>query len=153
MSPVRIPHDTYVLVCDGSKALLLRNAGNAIDLDLKLVEVTFEPHPPTRELGADRPGRVHESLGASRSSVRAPDWHEVAEADFIRSVAHRLDETVRSQGVKDLVIVAPPRTLGELRSFLSSSVRTIITSEVDKELARLTTAEIERHLAALSKLP
>ena len=90
---------------------------------------------------------------AAAAHSPAPDWHEVAEADFIRSVAHRLDETVRSQGVKDLVIVAPPRTLGELRSFLSSSVRTIITSEVDKELARLTTAEIERHLAALSKLP
>jgi protein required for attachment to host cells len=153
MSPIRIHNGAYVLVCDGSQALLFRNKGEALALDLEVVEVAFEPHPPTRELGAERPGRVHESLGASRSGVRSPDWHDIAETEFLRAVVHKLETVVRDRDIRELVLVAPPRAMGVLRGILPASVRTILAAEVEKDLARRPTAAIEGHLAALAQLP
>lgn len=151
MPNIRIHHRSWILVCDGSKALLFRNEGDALALNLKLAEVAFEPHPPTRELGTERPGRVHESLGSSRSAVQAPDWHEQAEVDFLRGVARTIDEVVRAKHIKQLVLVAPPKALGELRRHLTAATNAVLSAEIDKDLARLSTKEIERHLTALNQ--
>jgi protein required for attachment to host cells len=152
MSPIRIHHGTYVLVCDGSKALLFRNEGDALALDLQVVEVAFEPHPRTRELGTERPGRVHESLGTSRSAVRAPDWHDIAEAEFLRAVVQRLETVLRDRDIRNLVLVAPPRVMGVLSGMLPISVRMVLAAAVEKDLARRSTPAIEAHLAALAQL-
>lgn len=152
MSPIRIHHGAYILVCDGSKALLFRNKGDALALDLEVVEAAFEPHSPTRELGAERPGRVYESVGASRSAVRAPDWHDVAETEFLRATVRRLETILRDRDVRELVLVAPPRAMGVLRGILPASVRMILVAAVEKDLARRSTVSIETHLAALARL-
>ena len=152
MPPVRVPHQSWILVCDGSKALLFRNEGGALALNLKLAQVTFEPHLSTRDLGAERPGRVHESLGSSRSAVQSPDWHQQAEAEFLRGVAHALDEAVHANHIKQLVLVAPPKALGELRRHLTAATNSVLSAEINKDLARLSTKEIERHLTALNRL-
>lgn len=47
------------MACDGSKALLFQNVGDAQAIKLKATEVIVEPHPPARELGTDRPGRAY----------------------------------------------------------------------------------------------
>ena len=152
MSPIRIHNRAHVLVCDGSKALLFDNAGDARALDLKVVDVAFEPHPPSRAFGTERPGRVHESLGASRSAVRAADLHQSAETEFLRGVSRKIDEVVRERAVKHLVVVAPPKALGELRAAFTPAVKAVVTAEVPKDLARLSTPEIERRLTALGQL-
>lgn len=149
---VTIPHDSWVLVCDGAKALLFQNAGDNSALDLKVADVRFEPHPPSRESGTERPGRVHESLGSGRSSVSGTDWHAAGEVEFLHSIAAELDTVVRTHGVKRLVVVAPPRALGVLRQSFTSAVRAAVVAEIAKDLARLSNAEIEDHLAILSEL-
>jgi len=152
MLPIRIHHNDHVLVCDGSKALLLQNNGETFALDLEVVEVAVEPHPPSHELGSERPGRVHESVGVSRSSVRSLDRHEAAEANFLKTVARRLDDVLRSRRMQRLILVAPAKALGELRACLSPEVKAVVAAEASKDLARLSTAKIEEHLAALSRL-
>jgi protein required for attachment to host cells len=153
MNRISVPWKSWVLVCDGSKALMFQNVGDALALNLKVVDVAFEPHPASRELGTERPPRVHESMGNSRSAVRSVDLHQEAEATFLRGVAARLDEVVRSNGVKHLILVAAPRALGVLRDHLTPGVRAVLAAEVAKDLARLPTTEIEKHLTAMSQLP
>ncbi|HVX82384.1 MAG TPA: host attachment protein [Devosiaceae bacterium] len=153
MAPIRIHRHAYVLVCDGSKALVFRNAGDALALNLQVVEAAFEPHPPTRDLGAERPGRVREAMGTFRSAVEEPDYHDLAETDFLRGVAHKLEALVHARDITDLVIVAPPRALGVLRTFLAPAVRAVVSAEIGKDLARLSTVEIETQLAGLNRLP
>ena len=149
---VTLHHDSWVLVCDGAKALLFQNAGDNRALNLKVVDVRFEPHPPSRDSGTDRPGRVHESLGSGRSSVSSTDWHAAGEVEFLHSVAAVLDSVVRTHRVKHLVIVAPPKALGVLRQSLTPAVKAVVTSEIAKDLARLSNAAIESHLSAISEL-
>lgn len=137
-----------VLVCDGAKALLLSDAGIAPEPRLTVLETLAEPHPGTIDLGTDRPGRVHESMGTSRSAVEQPDLHAEAEAAFLGRVAVRLGELVAAGTAHSILIVAPPRALGTLREALSPQVKACVSGEIAKDLVKLPVGEIERHIAA-----
>lgn len=148
MADIRIPKAAWVVVCDGAKALVLRNDGDALDLDLTVVEALDQPDPPARDLGSDRPGRVYQSHGGARSAVEDTDPHAQAEAAFLADLAHRLDAAAQSRDLGALVLVAPPKALGLLREHLTPAVRAALIAEVPKDLTGLPTAEIARHLAA-----
>ncbi|NLS08247.1 host attachment protein [Rhizobium sp. P32RR-XVIII] len=83
MDRLRIHSKDWLLVCDGSKALFLRNEGDAQDLDLVEVRTSINERVSTHESGTDRPGRVYASAGGMRSSVEAPDLHERQEQEFL----------------------------------------------------------------------
>jgi protein required for attachment to host cells len=147
MNHVKIPWQSWVVVCDGAKALIFRNEGDAELINLKLLDSFVHPAPPTRTLGTDRPGHVHESQGAGRSSVETTDLHLEAETAFLSDLSGRLDTAVRDHVVDKIVLLAPPRALGILRGQLQPATRDAIIAEVAKDLAHLSTPEIEKHLA------
>lgn len=148
MSKIAIPHDAYVFVGDGRKALFLRNDGDAKFPSLKTERVFVDQkNPPTHEQGTDQPGRAFfSSIDGRRGAMGQTDWHELEERQFAREVAAALEEIVRERKVKALVIVAPPRTLSELRRAFHDDVKSRIVAEVDKDLTKHSVYEIERHL-------
>lgn len=148
MKPNPLPSNAYVLVCDGAKALMLQNAGDALQPRLTTVAAFTEPQPPSRELGTDRPGRLHASSGAARSATEETDLHEQAEADFLTRLAGALDQVVREQEVRNLLLVAPPKALGLLRGKLSPAVKGVVSGELNKDLTGMPVSEIGRHLLA-----
>ncbi len=148
MDGVNIPWRGFVLICDGSKALILQNEGDPDLLNLKLVDSFVQVQPPTRQLGTARPGRVHQSHGNARSAMEEADRHTEGEVAFLSQVAHAMGRITRDHSAKSLVVVAPPRALGVMRRELEPAVQAIVTAEVPKDLAHLPTDEIERHLAA-----
>ncbi len=147
MSAITVPWKGWVFLCDGAKALVLENAGDAAHLDLKTIDVAVQPVPPTRALGTDRPGRVHESAGASRSAVADTDLHEAAEAAFLKEAADNLEKAAHSHGATHIIVVAPPRALGVLRSHMTPGLKARIQGELAKDLMHLPVGEIEKHLA------
>jgi protein required for attachment to host cells len=141
---VRIARDTWVLVADGRKAIILRNKGNEEHPDLRVQQVhEAPPNPATHHQGADRPPRVV-SIGR-RSTIEQTDWHEVAERRFAGEVAARLNAADRELPIKALVVVAPPKTLAELRAAFSAEIRQVIVAEINKDLTRHPIPEIERY--------
>lgn len=148
MKPHPLPGQIWVLVCDGAKALILHNEGDALQPRLVTVAVFDEPQPPARDLGTDRPGRVRSSNGAARSATEETDLHEQAEADFLARIAAALDQAVREHGVKNLLLVAPPKALGLLRAKLSQAVKGVVSGEVGKDLTGMPVDQIEKHLLA-----
>ena len=149
MSRFNIGHKSWVIVCDGAKALFLRNDGDAGLVNLTVVEHQSQPDEATRDLGSDRPGRVHQSHGASRSAMEETDWHEQAEAEFLKGVANKVEKLVESREIEAMILIAPPKALGILRAELASLPEGIIRAEIDKDLVKLTVSESEKHLAAL----
>jgi protein required for attachment to host cells len=146
MTKVNIPHNGYVFVGDGRKALVLRNEGDAQHLDLKTERVFNDKNPPTHEQGTDRPGRSHSSLGPGRSSVTQTDWHDLEEHKFAHEVAAALEKIVRERKAEALVVVAPPRALADLRKAFHPDVKKKIIAEIDKDLTRHPVYDIEKHL-------
>lgn len=148
MSKIRIPHNAFVLVGDGRKALFLRNEGDEKFINLKVEQVFVEDSPPTHEQGTDEPGRAFSSVGGRRSAMDQTDWHELDEKAFARDVANAFENLVRTRNVKALIVVAPARTLAELRNAFHKDVKAHIVAELDKDLTRHPVYDIEKHLTA-----
>jgi protein required for attachment to host cells len=149
MSMFTIPHDAIVFIGDGQKALFLRNLGDEEFPNLKTEQVFKEKDSPAHEQGTDRPGRAFKRAGTNlRSSVETTDWHELEKEQFALRVAAALEQFVRANHTRKIVIVAPPRTLAELRRVFHADIRHRIVAEVNKDLTKEPIWEIERHLFA-----
>jgi len=144
---LKIPHDAFVFVGDGRKALFLRNDGDEKFPYLKNERVFVDENPPSHEQGTERPGRISKgSRTGGRSAVESTDWHELEEQHFVRTVAAAMEHLVRASKVKKLVVVAPPRTLAELRLAFHPDVKACIVAEVNNDLTKHPVDEIEKHL-------
>jgi protein required for attachment to host cells len=147
MNKLEIPHDAFVFVGDGRKALFLRNAGDERFPNFRAERVFVDENPPTHEQGSDRPGRAFKRAGTNlRSGVEDTDWHELEQHRFIHRVAATMERLVRERKVKTLIVVAPPRTLADLRVAFHSDVKSRIIAEIDKDLTKHPVHEIEKHL-------
>jgi|SRR5690348_13460537 protein required for attachment to host cells len=145
---VSIRNKEWVVVCDGAKALVLENIGDATMPDLKTREVYEQKDAATRDLGADAPGRAAGVDGKNRSAVGQTDWHERNEQAFLENLAKRLDAKVSSGAIKSIVLIAPPRALGVLRGAYSPALKGVVRAEIDKDLVAVPVHEIEKRLTA-----
>jgi protein required for attachment to host cells len=142
---LKIASDSWVLVCNAHKALLLRNHGDETYPNLQVEQVIeAPPNPPTRDQGTDKPPRT--IFAGRRSPIEQTDWHTLAKHEFAREIAETVQKTHHKAKLKSLIVVAPPRTLADLRHALSDEVRHLVVAEIDKDLTHHPVYEIERHL-------
>ncbi|MGH6727801.1 MAG: host attachment protein [Pseudolabrys sp.] len=147
MSGLLIHHGEWVVACDGAKALVLENTGDAKFPNLKVIQVYEQKDPATHELGTDAPGRAFSPAGhGARSAVEQTDWHDQAERAFLIELAHKLDAAVAAGKAKSIILAASPRALGMIRPAYSHALRAAVRAEVDKDLVKLPVHEIEKHL-------
>jgi len=148
MTKTRIDAGEWVVVCDGTKALVLQNVGDEKFPNLRTQEVFTQKDPPTHEQGTASPGRVQHSVGPgiARGAVEQTDWHAQTEQAFLTQLVARLDHAVGSGQIKSLIIVAPPRALGVIRQAYSHALRAALRAEIDKDLVKMPLHEIEKHL-------
>ena len=157
---MRVPHDSCVLVADGRKMLFFRNEGDAEFLNLEVERKRVDDNPPDREQGTDRPGRAFASAGSprtgsavsaganNRSAYEETDFHQLEEDRFAAEAAEMLNRRALRKEFEALVVVAPPKTLGELRKHYHKEVEKRLVGEVAKDLTNMPVAEIERTLQA-----
>jgi protein required for attachment to host cells len=141
---------TWILVADGARARILSNEGAGGRL-LPVPGHEFEAdHPPTREIGADRPGRVHaNSRDSARHSMNnTVDWHRFAKEDFAREMAKLLNRAAARKAFERLVLVAPAKTLGDLRKALDETARGQVSHEISKDLTPLPLKELTENLGS-----
>jgi protein required for attachment to host cells len=148
MNNLRIHSGDWVVVCDGAKALILENAGDAISLNLKTKEVHSQPDPRTHEQGTDAPGRSVNSIDSRRSAMEQTDWHDQAEQRFLTKLSRRLDAAVTAGETKSMILVAPPRALGVMRQARTPNLRNALRAEVEKDYVKMPVHEIEKHLTS-----
>ena len=146
MTDLLIRHGEWVVVCDGAKALVLENVGDIKFPNLKTLEVFEQKNLATHELGTDAPGRSYSSVGHGRSAVEQTDYHDQAEHTFLVHLAQHLDAAVAAGKTKSLIVVAPPRALGMIRSAYSHALKAAVRAEVDKDLVKQPVHQIEKHL-------
>lgn len=138
---------TWILVADGARARVFASAGPGKGIT-ELPDRSFAgSRERTRDLGSDRPGRSFDSLGLGRHAMAPPtDPHRHAEREFLRAVVDWLIEQDQGGSFDHLVVIAPPRALGELRPFLSKSLTQKLVQEIELDLTRADPDEIEAHL-------
>ena len=149
MRKPEIPHNAFIFIGDGRKALFLRNAGDETYVNFVTERVFVDDNPATHEQGSDRPGHsIAHGNAARRSAMQPTDWHEIEEHRFAARVAAAMDRLAREQAVPALLIAAPPRALADIRDALHADVRARLILEIHKDLTNLPVWEIERHILA-----
>lgn len=148
MTEIRLKHGTWVVVADGEKALFLKNQGDTKYPNLEVVREMEQENPPTHEQGTDRPGRYNEGMSVRRSAIEETDWHRIAKERFADEIATLLYQYAHAEAFREIVLVAPPLVLGELRKKLHKEVDARITAEIPKTLTKHTISDIEEILTA-----
>jgi protein required for attachment to host cells/ribosome-associated translation inhibitor RaiA len=132
---------TWIAVLDAAQArfftLRKTDEGQVFEKAANALNADLPRH--ARDEGSDKPGRSFSSAGGGvrhalepRSNPRKLEKH-----NFTREVADALDAALGARRYTQLVLVAPPRSLGELREVLSERVLKAITQEIPKSLTNL----------------
>jgi protein required for attachment to host cells len=79
----------------------------------------------------------------------AQDPHRELKRAFAGRIASLIEERLAENAFDRLVLVAPPVTLGDLRSALSKSVKERVSAELDNDLTNTPIEELPKHLAAI----
>lgn len=143
-----LAHNSFVVVADGRKMLFFRNEGDAAYPNLELVRLREQDNPPDREQSSDAPGRAFSSWGNGRSAYQETDFHQLEEDRFASETAELLKKRAFDNDFEKLLIVAPPRTLGELRKHYHKEVEQRLIGEIPKDLTGHPVDEIEKIIAA-----
>ncbi len=129
-----LPHGAVVAVADGEKLHLYRNAGDETDLKLQVIDAG---HVGTANHGG---GARHQSSSAN------PDASQSTEDGFAAGVADILNKQVLSHKASHLVVIAAPRTLGEMRKHYHKQMEHALIGEIAKDLTGRPLHDIEKAL-------
>jgi protein required for attachment to host cells len=155
---MQIPHNAHVLVADGRKLLFFRNEGDAEYPKLEVQSQREEQNPKDSDQGTDQPGRTFSgaqggdprsgglgaTVGAGRSAYSETDFHQLQEDRFAHEAADMLKKKALANEFEQLIVVAPPKTLGELRKHYHKEVEQRIAGEIAKDLTNMPVEEIEK---------
>ncbi|MGB1547872.1 MAG: host attachment protein [Alphaproteobacteria bacterium] len=148
------PQKTWILIADGARARILHHVTGEESLEPVLEEADLKSRQHTRELGTDKPGRTHESIADGSRHAMAPrvDWHEFEKHLFAKEVAKILNHATQEHAFDRLVLVAPPKILGELRNLLDKTTQAHVTAEINKDLTGVPLHDLPVHLDAALKI-
>ena len=138
------------MVANGTSATAYENDGVGNGLH-PLPEFEFHVEsPPTRELGAERPGRVHDRFGPGRHAMEPKaDWHRQGKTEFAQAIAERLETAIQKGHLDRLVLAAPPTMMGDLRTVLSRRARDMVSGEITKDLTQCSRTELEAQIGGV----
>lgn len=137
----RLNHNARVLVTDGGRAIVFRNAGQVGKPNLQQFKVYAHDNPPTREQGTDKPPRANNPSG-DRSTIEPTDFHQQAEDRFVMQIAEDMEKDLRAGEFEELVVVAPPVALGVYRKAASQKLQQATLMEINKDLTKHPAAEV-----------
>ena len=145
---MQIPHDSFVLVADGRKSLFFRNEGDGEFPNLAVERKEVQENPDHHEQATDMAGQGASPVGSASATMGETDYHILEEQRFAVDTAKLQNERALRNEYEALVVVAPPKTLGELRKHYHKEVEKRLVGEVPKDLTNLPVPEIERVLQA-----
>lgn len=142
-----LPHDTAVLVADGRKMLFLRNEGDAEYPKLVVEQATEQDNPSDGDQRSGAKGRAS-NPGGGQGTMGETDFHQLEEDRFAAAAADVLKRRALRNDFASLIVIAPPRTLGELRKHYHPSVSARLSGELDKDLTGRPVGDIEAAILA-----
>lgn len=124
----------WMLVADGRRARVLIEERRGASLEER-ADLAMEISADELYDIQDRPPRSFDRVGAGRHAMdKGRSLHEAEEEKFLKRVAQRVGEADKQNQFDHLVIAAPPRALGLLRSLLPASTQSRICATTPKDL-------------------
>jgi protein required for attachment to host cells len=143
---MQVPHNSVILVADGRKSLFFRNEGDGEFPNLNVEEKETHPNPAHHEQASDLAGQSAKTVNGMGGSMQEVNFHQQEEDRFAAETAAMLKERALRNDYDALVVVAPPRMLGELRKHYHVEVEKRLVAELPKDLVNMPVPEIEKIL-------
>ena len=143
-----LANNALVLVTDGRKTLFFRNHGDVNQIDLRTEAHDERDDAKDSDIKTDAPGANQQSAGYGRSTYQETDFHHLEEDRWAKSAAEEVNRRALSNDFEALAIVAPPKTLGELRKQLHKEAAKRVVCEIPKEMTGHTIKDIEKLIVA-----
>ncbi|MBP1805560.1 host attachment family protein [Rubellimicrobium aerolatum] len=137
---MQLENGTWVLVLDGTKALIFENITDGQDPNLRILRKEENAETPDEEVA--RGVKRTEPATGSTSDTHRSDEHR-----FVEDLAEQLYTSAHQGKFDRLVVVAGPNHLGTLRAKLHKEVADRIVGEVHKTLTGHPVDQIERIVA------
>ena len=139
---------TWIVVADHQRARVYENDGPGKGMQA-VAGLAFETHlHANRDIMADRPGHGHESASTTRHAIEPrTDAHRLEGKRFVEGVVDALAAGAQRGSYDRLIVVAPPRALGEFRDALPGRVRDKVIGELAEDLTKTPEHELPDHLA------
>jgi protein required for attachment to host cells len=135
---MKLPSDTHVAVVDGERFLLMRNCGTTVEPKLQ-TEGT-----PSVEYSNKSAGVRHQDDRGKKVGKERLD-----KAAHAAGVAEWLNKAVIDRRIDQVLIVADPYTLGEMRPHYSKHLQAALLGEVDRQLTGMPAPDIVKALVAV----
>lgn len=133
---MKIPKGATIAVADGEKLNLYRNDGD-------------EAAPSLAAMADAVISTTNKSSGSRhQSSAANPSDSQQDEDSFAAGTAAMLNKRVLDGDIASLIIVAAPRTLGELRKHYNRELSAVLAGEISKDLTGHSVSDIERTIGA-----
>ena len=146
-----LANNALVLVTDGRKTLFFRNHGDVNQIDLRVEAHDQRQDASDGEMKTDAPGSTQSSTGSGRSSYQETDFHQLEEDRWAKTAAEEVNKRALAHDFDALAIIAPPKTLGELRKQLHKEAVRRVVCEIPKEMTGRPIPEIEKLLVSTTK--
>ena len=144
---------TWILIADGARARLVVNA-NTNDGYKQVIDTDFiADNRPSHDMGTERPGRTHNSTGSVRHAMQPPvDPHREEKRHLAQRVNMFLEEQLQQKAFERLIVIAAPKTLGDLRGSFSNPLQAMVVEEIDKDLTMFSLNELQDKLSRLIEI-
>ncbi|NML13135.1 host cell attachment protein [Sphingobium sp. AR-3-1] len=133
---MQIPKGATIAVADGERLNLFNNSGEESAPTLIAL--------PGASISTDN----RSSGGRHQSSSANPSESQLEEDSFAAGTAAFLNKQVLDGKIDSLIIVAAPRTLGELRKHYHKALVAILAGEIAKDLTGHALADVEKAITA-----
>jgi protein required for attachment to host cells len=147
------PLTTWLVIADGVQARVVAKTG--VNAPLVTVSTHADPEArlPSHLLGSDRPGHTQESATSARHAIEPKyDLHRERKRAFANTIADLVNRAGEEKKFDRLILIAPPRTLGDLRRRLGAASRTKLAGELAKDLTKVANGDLEAHMTELRRL-
>ena len=136
---------TWVLVADGTRARIFeksfKSLNNVMGRDLVADNLRDS------EIYMDKPGRSFKSKSETRHAYQPrTDWHEYHKQLFAKEICSILDKANETSDFDELIIISPPKMLGDIRSYLGKQLLPKIAAEIPKDISKLSEYELLNYL-------
>jgi protein required for attachment to host cells len=136
---------TWVLVADGARARIFVKKYKKVDhvMGQDFVGENLRES----ELGTEKPGRGYESSNPTRHAYQPrTDWHQFQKQLFAKELCDIIEKADENSEFDELIIISPPKTLGDIRGHLGKQTLSKITAEIPKDITKLSEHELASFL-------
>jgi protein required for attachment to host cells len=137
----------WIVVADGRHARLYEQLRPGAALSqIESLDLTAEDEKEAAQ--RDRPPRAHDRFGEGRHAMdKGVSLHEEAEARFLARVTNHLEAQRSADKFDEIILIAPPRALGILRTSLSHALKEAVKGSMDLDLINETPEQLRTRLS------